>query len=108
MKELANTGMVEVYNNQYLWDNRSTQRVYDAFATVRLGTPSMVKNAQRELVERGLMVIRRRKRNASALKWALTPGAVGETELSVLLERGDIDYQIYQATLFRRASYDPP
>ena len=34
MKELANTGMVEVYNNQYLWDNRSTQRVYDAFVDI--------------------------------------------------------------------------
>ena len=30
MKELAGTGMVEVYNNQYLWDNRQTQKVYDA------------------------------------------------------------------------------
>ena len=29
MKELAGTGMVEVYNNQFLWNNRQTQRVYD-------------------------------------------------------------------------------
>jgi hypothetical protein len=34
MKELTNTGMVEVYNHQYLWDNRQTQRVYDAFCDV--------------------------------------------------------------------------
>ena len=34
MKELTGTGMVEVYNNQYLWDNRQTQRVYDAFVDV--------------------------------------------------------------------------
>ncbi|MEL6968962.1 MAG: phytanoyl-CoA dioxygenase family protein [Bacteroidota bacterium] len=34
MKELAGTGMVEVYNNQYLWNNRQTQRVYDAFADI--------------------------------------------------------------------------
>ena len=34
MKELINTGMVEVYNNQFLWDNRQTQRVYDAFVDV--------------------------------------------------------------------------
>ena len=34
MKELINTGMVEVYNNQYLWNNRQTQRVYDAFVDV--------------------------------------------------------------------------
>jgi hypothetical protein len=31
MKELAGTGMVEVYNNQYLWNNRQSQKVYDAF-----------------------------------------------------------------------------
>jgi hypothetical protein len=34
MKELANTGMVEIYNHQYLWDNRSVQRVYDAFVDI--------------------------------------------------------------------------
>ena len=34
MKELANTGMVECYNSQLQWDNRSTQRVVDAFADI--------------------------------------------------------------------------
>jgi ectoine hydroxylase-related dioxygenase (phytanoyl-CoA dioxygenase family) len=34
MKELAGTGMVEVYNNQHLWNNRQTQRVYDAFCDI--------------------------------------------------------------------------
>ncbi|GAA4419610.1 DUF1479 family protein [Nibrella viscosa] len=34
MKELTNSGMVEVYNHQYLWDNRQTQRVYDAFVDI--------------------------------------------------------------------------
>jgi len=34
MKELTNTGMVEVYNNQYLWDNRQVLRIYDAFADI--------------------------------------------------------------------------
>jgi hypothetical protein len=34
MKELANTGMVEVYNHQLLWNNRTTQRVYDAFVDI--------------------------------------------------------------------------
>ena len=34
MKELTGTGMVEVYNHQYLWDNRQTQKVYDAFVDV--------------------------------------------------------------------------
>ncbi len=28
MKELVGTGMVEVYNHQYLWENRQSQRVY--------------------------------------------------------------------------------
>lgn len=34
MKELIGSGMVEIYNHQYQWDNRQTQRVYDAFVDV--------------------------------------------------------------------------
>ncbi|MDW3651405.1 MAG: phytanoyl-CoA dioxygenase family protein [Bacteroidia bacterium] len=34
MKELTGTGMVEVYNNQHLWNNRMSQRVYDAFVDI--------------------------------------------------------------------------
>jgi ectoine hydroxylase-related dioxygenase (phytanoyl-CoA dioxygenase family) len=34
MKELAGTGMVEVYNHQKLWNNRQTQRIYDAFVDI--------------------------------------------------------------------------
>ncbi|MGW9684360.1 phytanoyl-CoA dioxygenase family protein [Flagellimonas sp. 2504JD1-5] len=34
MKELAGTGMVEVYNHQHLWNNRQEQRVYDAFVDI--------------------------------------------------------------------------
>lgn len=34
MKELVNTGMVEMYNHQYMWDNRQSQRVYDAFTDI--------------------------------------------------------------------------
>ena len=34
MKELENTGMVEVYNHQQLWNNRQVQRIYDAFVDI--------------------------------------------------------------------------
>lgn len=34
MKELIGTGMVEVYNNQHLWNNRQTKKVYDAFVDI--------------------------------------------------------------------------
>ena len=34
MKELTNSGMVELYNHQYEWDNRQNQRVYDAFVDI--------------------------------------------------------------------------
>jgi ectoine hydroxylase-related dioxygenase (phytanoyl-CoA dioxygenase family) len=34
MKELTGTGMVEVYNNQFLWNNRQTKKVYDAFVDI--------------------------------------------------------------------------
>ena len=32
--ELNNSGMVEIYNHQYLWDNRQVSRVYDAFVDI--------------------------------------------------------------------------
>tara|TARA_B100001996_G_scaffold360908_1_gene327265 strand:+ start:262 stop:1212 length:951 start_codon:yes stop_codon:yes gene_type:complete len=34
MKELAGTGMVEVYNHQLLWENRQNQKIYDAFVDI--------------------------------------------------------------------------
>ncbi|QIP14317.1 phytanoyl-CoA dioxygenase family protein [Spirosoma aureum] len=34
MKELTNSGMVELYNHQFEWDNRQYQRVYDAFVDI--------------------------------------------------------------------------
>lgn len=34
MKELTNTGMVEIYNHQYLWDNRQCPRIHAAFADI--------------------------------------------------------------------------
>lgn len=34
MKELQGSGMVEMYNHQYLWDNRQHPRVYDAFVDI--------------------------------------------------------------------------
>ena len=34
MQELNNSGMVEIYNHQYLWDNRQAPRVYDAFVDI--------------------------------------------------------------------------
>ena len=34
MKELNNSGMVEIYNHQCLWDNRQARRVYDAFVDI--------------------------------------------------------------------------
>lgn len=34
MTELNNTGMVEIYNHQFMWDNRQYPRVYDAFVDI--------------------------------------------------------------------------
>jgi hypothetical protein len=34
MNELNNTGMLEIYNHQYLWDNRMEMRVYGAFVDI--------------------------------------------------------------------------
>ena len=43
MKELAGTGMVEVYNNQYLWSNRQTKKVYECICRY-LGNREIVGN----------------------------------------------------------------
>jgi hypothetical protein len=40
MKELYNTGMVEIYNHQYMWDNRQYPKVHQAFTDV-LGTEKL-------------------------------------------------------------------
>ncbi len=32
--ELNNAGMVEIYHHQYLWDNRTAPRIYDAFVDI--------------------------------------------------------------------------
>lgn len=34
MTELNHTGMLEIYNHQYLWDSRTDPRVYDAFVDI--------------------------------------------------------------------------
>lgn len=34
MKELTNSGMVEIYNHQYMWDNRQTPKVHRAFSDI--------------------------------------------------------------------------
>lgn len=34
MKELTNTGMVEVYNHQHLWDNRQYPKVHEVFSDI--------------------------------------------------------------------------
>lgn len=34
MKELTNTGMVEVYNHQLLWDNRQFPKIHEAFSDI--------------------------------------------------------------------------
>ncbi len=34
MKELYDTGMLEIYNHQFLWDNRMELRVYDIFVDI--------------------------------------------------------------------------
>jgi len=31
---ITNTGMVEIYNHQFLWDNRTMPRIYDAFVDI--------------------------------------------------------------------------
>ena len=51
MKELAGTGMVEVYNNQALWDNRQNQKIYEAFVDV-WGTEKLFPDSTRSWIQR--------------------------------------------------------
>lgn len=46
MAELNNTGMVEIYNHQYMWDNRQHPRVHQAFADI-WGTEKLWANIDR-------------------------------------------------------------
>ena len=46
MAELNNTGMVEIYNHQYLWDNRQHPKVHAAFADI-WGTEKLWANIDR-------------------------------------------------------------
>ena len=34
MKELAGTGMVELYNHQFLWENRQERKIYESFVDI--------------------------------------------------------------------------
>ncbi len=43
MKELTNTGMVEVYNHQLMWDNRQFPKVHQAFTDI-WGTEKLMGN----------------------------------------------------------------
>ncbi|TWR31738.1 phytanoyl-CoA dioxygenase [Mucilaginibacter pallidiroseus] len=46
MAELNNTGMVEIYNHQYMWDNRQHPKVHAAFADI-WGTEKLWANIDR-------------------------------------------------------------
>jgi hypothetical protein len=46
MAELNNTGMVEIYNHQYMWDNRQYPKVHAAFADI-WGTEKLWANIDR-------------------------------------------------------------
>jgi hypothetical protein len=70
-------------------------------------TPWAYKVAQRALIERGLMVVRRGPAGRSARRWALRPGADGDMELNDLRDRGEIGDQEHMETQARRASYHP-
>ena len=68
---------------------------------------SKYKAANRELTARGMLVVVRRGTGQTALRWALLPGAEGELELGNLLDRGEIDPQVYMEIQSRRAAQRP-
>ena len=63
---------------------------------------SRFRAAQRELVARGLLVVRRRGPGQSALRWALGPGVDGELELVALRDRDQIGDALFLEVQSRR------
>jgi hypothetical protein len=63
-----------------------------------------LKRVMRRLVERGLLVTRRRKRGKTALRWAIRPGLEGDRELRALRTNDLIGVDEWNAVTARRAN----
>jgi len=89
--ELNNAGMVEIYNHQFLWDNRMAPRVYDAFVDIWDREDLWVT------IDRANLNVPRRARSGSAdgfIHWdvntALDPPPIGvQGVLSLLPQDGE-------------------
>lgn len=89
--ELNNAGMVEIYNHQFLWDNRMEPRVYDAFVDIWDREDLWVA------IDRANLNVPRRDRGGSAdgfIHWdvntALDPPPIGvQGVLSLLPQDGE-------------------
>ena len=80
MKELVGTGMVEVYNNQYLWDNRQMKYVYDAFVDI-WGTEKLWVSIDRANLN---FPNRRASVNKGFIHWDYDPGTKPQNVQGVL------------------------
>jgi len=74
MKELAGTGMVEVYNHQHLWNNRQFPKIYDAFVDI-WGTEKLwVTILNIKAFSIGIMIRRiNHKTFRASLHWPIKP-----------------------------------
>jgi len=78
--------------------------------TLPNSTPSIstqYKRAQKELLERGLLVTVRRGIGRSSLRWAISPGLHGELELKDLFDRGAIDDQTFADVRSKQSLEEP-
>lgn len=63
---------------------------------------SRLRSALRELEQEGLLAVKRRGPGQSALRWALWPGAKGDSELRQLFDGNQIPQNLYQEVLLAR------
>ena len=63
-----------------------------------------IKNAHRDLVENGLLVVIHRGPGRSALRWAIWPGEKGDIELDLLLREKKIDFNTHRSTYLLRST----
>ena len=69
MKELDSMGMLEIYNHKYLWDNRMTPRIYDAFVDIW--------DRESQSAGQGRLVKADQKARGRYLGGSASPGCVG-------------------------------
>ena len=104
MKELAGTGMVEVYNHQFLWDNRQENKVYESFVDI-WGTEKLWVTIDRANLN---FPIRKNYEYKSFIHWDYDPETKPQNVQGVLAlaDQTDINMGGFQCIPWLYRNYD--